>query len=70
VSNTSLEGLLLNNHTYYVTLVCVNGAGLKTTNISRGESHYWHSRNKHVYNLRHRVLVGDTLLVQYNDLFF
>ena len=63
VSNTSLEGLLLNNHTYYVTvtLVCVNGAGLKTTNISRGESQYYHTRNKHVYKLRQRLPVGDTL---------
>ena len=40
VSNTSLSGLLLDNHKYYVTLMCVNGAGQKTTNISRGESQY------------------------------
>lgn len=42
VSNSSLEGLLLENHTYYVALMCINGAGLKTTNISQGESKYCH----------------------------
>ncbi|KAI0217501.1 hypothetical protein LSAT2_030719 [Lamellibrachia satsuma] len=36
VTNTSLEGLLQENHTYYVTLVCLNGAGLNTTNSSQG----------------------------------
>ena len=39
VSNTSLEGLLFENHTYYVTLMCVNGAGLNTTNSSQGQTH-------------------------------
>ncbi|KAI0218488.1 hypothetical protein LSAT2_029826 [Lamellibrachia satsuma] len=39
VSNTSLEGLLFENHTYYVTLMCVNGAGLTTTNSSEGQIH-------------------------------
>ncbi|KAI0212797.1 hypothetical protein LSAT2_002238 [Lamellibrachia satsuma] len=34
--NKSLEGLLLENQTYYVTLVSVNGAGLTTTNTSQG----------------------------------
>ena len=38
MSNTSLEGLLFENHTYYVTLMCVNGAGLTTTNSSQGQT--------------------------------
>ena len=48
VSNTSLAGLLLDSHTYFVTLMCVNGAGLKTANISRGESIYRHPRIRRV----------------------
>ena len=43
VSNTSLEGLLLDNHTYYVTLKCINGAGLMTVNSSQGEVNYYSS---------------------------
>ena len=41
VSNTSLEGLLFENHTYYVTLVCVNDAGLNTTNSSQSHSRHY-----------------------------
>ena len=43
VSNTSLEGLLLDNHTYYVTLKCINGAGLMTVNSSQGEVNHYSS---------------------------
>ena len=34
--NMSLAGLLFENNTYYVTVVCRNGAGLTTTNSSQG----------------------------------
>ena len=38
-SNDSLTGLLLDGHTYYVTLKCTNGAGLTAMNVSEGETH-------------------------------
>ena len=51
-SNKSLEGLLQENHTYYVTLRSVNGAGLTTTNSSQGKTYSLSVIKKLVFFIR------------------
>ena len=41
IQNTSLEGMLFEDQTYYVTLICLNGAGLQTVNSSQGELYFF-----------------------------